>query len=153
MSIEPQNVTPEPPPRGWFSRNWLWFVPSMIALLCICPVGCCGGGFWMLFVGPKSSEPYQMALLKVKQDPTVIERLGEPLTDAFAVSNQSISVNADGSGAAHFEFTISGPKGPAKVQTEATRADGIWTTDKLRVVFDIGDEIDLAQPAAPPFDQ
>jgi hypothetical protein len=151
MSTEPQTFTPEPPPRGWWSRNWMWFVPSMVAVLCICPAGCCGGLFMTGMNVIKSSEPYQTALQRVQQDPTVIERLGEPITADFLANGQVNMVN-DG-GDARFDFTVRGPKGEAKVHTEATRAGGVWTTDTLRVTFGIGDEIDLAKPEAPAFDE
>jgi hypothetical protein len=129
---------PEGPQGSWWSRNWLWFVPAMGVLLCVCPVGCCGGFFVTIINGLKSTEPYQTALTRVKQDPVVIERLGEPIEAAWMVNGKSEFKNDTGS--ATYDFQVSGPKGTADVHTEAVRSGGVWETTVLRVTFGDGSD-------------
>ncbi len=62
--------------RGWFSRNLWWMLPAALMVV-VLPCGCCGGIFVWLIGSLKSSEPYQMALERVRTNPQVIEQLGK----------------------------------------------------------------------------
>src|SRR5947208_8024998 len=105
----PPPLTPQPhPPRGWWSRNWKWLVPtgclSFLAIgtafvLCI---------VFFAFSVIKSSDAYQTALNRGKQNPRVIAALGTPIKDGLVPSGKT-SVNGS-SGEADIAIPISGPK-------------------------------------------
>lgn len=116
---------PATPKKGWFGRNWLWFVPvTLLSTGCFCCLGC-GGIFFGVFQALKSSEPYQMALAHVQNDPQVIAALGEPIVEAGIVPFGAVEVENDhGSSTLHFQ--ISGPKGEAWVSSTAVREGGRW---------------------------
>ncbi|MHB1037877.1 MAG: cytochrome c oxidase assembly factor Coa1 family protein [Pirellulales bacterium] len=150
MDIPDERFAPEPKPRGWWSRNWKWFVPIVIVLpLCACGGGCAGLGyffFWGVEV-LKSAEPYKMAFDQVRQDRAVIQRLGEPIEDATWVPSGNIHIE-DGRGEASLDFDVSGPKGVAHVRAESRRVDSQWGVVLLEVTFDDGKKMILNAPKA-----
>src|SRR5215207_3583660 len=85
---------PFPPPpssprqRGWFARNWKWFLP----LIVIGPIVLCCGGVSAIFGGVfgmmKSSEPYKHAVRQAQADPRVTAVLGTPVEPRFFVSGK-----------------------------------------------------------------
>ena len=112
--------------RGWFSRNLWWLLPAALLVL-IVPCGCCGGILWWVIGSLKSSEPYQMALHRVQTAPKVIEKLGEPIEAASWMPTGNFSyhtINGVASGSASFDFSVSGPKGTARVHAEAVCGNG-----------------------------
>ena len=113
-----EGISVDKPRRGWWSRNWRWFVPTALlcsALLC---GGCCIGIFGAVFGVLKSSEPYQMALERVQKDPQLIQHLGEPIEEVGWFPSGEITVQ-NGRGDARFDFEVAGPKGKAHVRAEA----------------------------------
>ena len=124
--LDQGQVTPAPrPPRGWWSRNWLWFVPTTLLVMVVLCGGCCGGLFLLAISKIKSSEPYQMALEQVQNDPQVIEQLGEPIEEASWLPVGEITVE-NGGGEARLDFDVAGPKGKAHVRAQARRVAGKW---------------------------
>ncbi len=119
--------------RGWFKRNWKWFVPALILGPLL--IGAAGiGGFVLLRAnGYKSSEPYQMALSEVRQSTEVADRLGAPVADGW---NPSGNLPTDSkTGMARFNFSIYGPTGKADVSTAARLVEGEWGVTQLEVTF------------------
>jgi len=139
--------TPQPPPKkGWFGRNWLWFVPTIILL----PILVCGGCFGGLFVFGinqiKGSEPYQDALARAQADATVIERLGEPVEDATFIPQWNVSGDGTGtSGNSSGYIVLKGPKDTANARVNARMTDGNWEIIELEVTFSDGERIDLVR--------
>jgi hypothetical protein len=131
-----------PPQRGWWARNWLWAAPSGCLVLILLPLGCClgilGGGLMVL----KNSEPYQMALERVRTDPQVIQKLGEPVQEASWFPVGSVETNNDG-GSAILNFDVAGPKGKAHVMSQSKRIGGKWGITSLEVRFADGPPISL----------
>lgn len=123
-------------PRGtWFSRNWLWFVPSIVVLpMCLCG-GCCGGLFYIGSETLRSSEPYRMTIETAVKNPAVIKELGEPVVDATLFPMGGVNVRND-EGDANFVVKIEGPNGEAAVASEAKRRGGKWRLTYLHVTFD-----------------
>jgi hypothetical protein len=82
----------QPEKRGWWSRNWKWFVPvgclSMLALVAVVIVLI----VTLVFGALKSSDVYKQAMTKATANPTVISELGQPIESGWMVSG-SISVN------------------------------------------------------------
>jgi hypothetical protein len=145
---EPQ-FTPEPPPRSWFGRNWIWVVP----VGCLTPVLLCGGCFALIFFGVtgliKSSEPYGEAIAKAKANQEVRNQLGEPIAVGYWTTG-SVQVS-NGTGSANFIIPISGPKKSGIVFVEATKNAGKWEYSKLEVQPVGSDKrIDLRTPELKP---
>ncbi len=129
---------------SWWSRNWKWFVPvgclSMILLFCafIAVVFTAASGMM------KSSDAYKAGLARAQASAAVTEALGSPIAPGWFTSG---SVNlTGGSGEAHLEIPISGPKGKGTVYVEGTKSAGEWTYSKLEVVIAAsGARIDLQE--------
>lgn len=124
----------QPQRKGWWGRNWKWFVP----------VGCLTSlalvvGAIVLFISlicgvMKSSDAYKLAMVKVRANEEVVAKLGTPIEEGTFVSG---SVNVSGSsGKAELVIPISGPKGSGTVYVEATKSAGQWTFDELTVAPD-----------------
>lgn len=134
---------PAPPPAGWWSRNWKWFLPT----------GCCltplvlGGAFFafvvvVVFGAMKQSDVYKTAVGRAKADARVTSALGTPISEGWFLSGKT-NVNG-GSGDADLSIPISGPKGKGTIYAVATKSAGQWTYSKLAVKIDsTGETIDL----------
>ena len=132
-----------PPPRGWWSRNWKWFVPT----------GCCltplvlGGAFvaflvLVIFGALKQTDVYKTAVARAKSNPQVIAALGQPIEEGWFLSGSTET--SGGSGTANISIPISGPKGKGTIYAEATKSAGEWNYSKLVVKVDsTGETIDL----------
>jgi hypothetical protein len=136
-----QGFPPQEKQRGWWSRNWLWFVPTLLLTLIILCCGCFTGIFATV-VGQLRSEPYPEALELVRKDPRVIERLGEPVSDISWLPIGERQVEGD-RGTAKLSFEVAGPKGKARVQYQARCVDGKWGFTQLEVVFGPSDKISI----------
>jgi hypothetical protein len=129
------NQPSQPHARGWFSRNLWWLLPAVFLAL-VSPCCCCGGIFWWVVGSLKSSEPYRMALERVRTDRDVIGQLGEPVAEAGWMPTGNFSYHTDNgvtSGRANFDFSVSGPKGTARVHAEAVCRNGKWVFRILEV--------------------
>ena len=89
----------------------------------------------------KSSDGYQTALKRAKQDDRVTAALGSPIKDGLVPSGKT-SVNG-ASGDANLEIPISGPKGKATIYAVGTKSEGKWEFSKLTVQVENGETIDL----------
>ena len=94
----------------------------------------------------KDSEPYKIAIKRLKEDPRVAALLGGPIADEPVV-NGNITLAGD-RGNAGLEFRLYGKKTHAKIRVLATLADGAWTVDLLEIVADDGTKLVL-QGGAP----
>lgn len=94
----------------------------------------------------KSSDAYQTALTRAKNDPRVVAALGSPIKDGLVPSGKT-NVNGS-SGDADITIPISGPKGKATIYAVGTKSDGKWQFSKLAVQVDGGEMIDLNQRSA-----
>ena len=133
---------PSGPQRTWWGRNWIWVVPTSCVGCLLLPVGCVTALGFLLFGFLRSSEPYALALERARQEPRVIEALGEPIEVGWMMQG---SINFDGdSGHADFSIPLTGPRGSARVHVVAERAAGEWVYERLEVEIDAtGERIDL----------
>jgi len=134
-AASPPSQANPPRPRGWFSRNLWWLLPTAL-LAVVVPCGCCGGIFVWLIGSLKSSDPYQMALKRVRTDPQVVKQLGEPIAEAswMPMGNFSYNINNGvASGMATFDFSVSGPKDTAHVHADLVCRKGKWSFRVLEV--------------------
>lgn len=129
------------PPPNWWSRNWKWFVPTLVvtgmALIAAFVLAIMSFVFGMM----KSSEPYQTGLSRARADAAVVEALGEPITPGYFVQG-----NIDGSaasGEANLAIPLKGSRGAATLYVEANKRAGEWQYETLVVALDGGQRIDL----------
>ncbi len=129
------------PPPNWWSRNWKWFVPTLVvtgmALIAAFVLAIMSFVFGMM----KSSEPYQTGLSRARADAAVVAALGEPITPGYFVQG-----NIDGSaasGEANLAIPLKGSRGAATLYVEASKRAGEWQYETLVVALDGGQRIDL----------
>src|SRR5258708_11554092 len=90
---------PAPPPamalpKNWFSRNWKWFIPTLILGLVLLLTLVVGGLLTFVFGLLKSSEPYQHAVAVASSNPDVVRELGTPIVPGWYLSG---NINVSGS--------------------------------------------------------
>lgn len=142
----------EPRRRGWWSRNWKWFVPVGCLGLVLLGVLAAAGLFFGIMGGIKRSEVFQMALERARSSPAAVEALGEPIEPGWWVSG---SVNVSGAaGEASLAAPVSGPQGEGKLYVEGVKQAGEWRLTLLELEVEGGERIDLlaetvAGPAEP----
>jgi hypothetical protein len=137
-------VAPVAPRKGWWGRNWKWFVPTGCLTMLALVAGVIFLLLSLIFGVMKSSDAYKQAMVKVRADSAVTTTLGTPIKEGFFTSG---SVNVSGSsGSANLAIPISGPKGSGTVYVEATKSAGKWSFTKLVVAIDEADiTIDLLE--------
>ena len=135
------NTIPDPPPN-WWSRNWKWFVPTLVvtgmALIAAFILAIMSFVFGLM----KSSEPYQTGLSRARADAAVVAALGEPITSGYFVQG---NINTSGSsGEANLAIPLKGSRGAATLYVEASKQAGLWQYETLVVALDEGGQrIDL----------
>jgi hypothetical protein len=140
--VPPQGATPPPVRRSWWSRNWMWVVPTGCLTFVVLIAAFVGAIIMIVFGAMKSSDAYKMAVTRAKQNPQVVQALGTPIDEGLWVSGKT---NVEGSsGSADITIPISGPKGKARIYAVATKRAGRWTYSTLEVeVEGKGERIDL----------
>jgi hypothetical protein len=124
------------PRRGWWSRNWKWFVPVGCFSLVLIFVACIFAFFIVTLIPGsfKNTDVYRQAMAKASSNPEVVAQLGTPIKASMFPSG---SVNIEGSsGEARMTIPISGPKGKGNIYLEARKFGGEWTFQRLVVAID-----------------
>lgn len=149
--VEMSYPQPDQPKKGWFGRNWLWFVPVVILLPILC---CCGGGGALVWFGIQTITdlpPYKDSVAAVQQDADIQAELGSPISapGVFEMLSSGGDMNANSVGSSiDFDATvpISGPNGSGTLRIEAESNDGgaTWTYQVREFEIDAtGEVIDL----------
>ena len=139
------------PQKGWFGRNWIWFVPTIILLPVLC---CCGGGGGLMWFGIKTLTelpPYKDSIAAVQADPDIQAELGSPIPTpgVFGMMSSGGDMNVNSAGSSmQFDASvpISGPNGSGTLYVEAESNDGGASWIYIVREFEIngtGDVIDL----------
>src|SRR4030095_7438097 len=82
-----------PPERkGWFGRNWKWFVPVGCLTIVLMAVVFVAAVFYFVFGSIKSSYAYREAMTKTRSNAAVVRELGEPIEPGWLISGR-IDVN------------------------------------------------------------
>ena len=114
---------------GCLGRNWKWLV---LLLLLIC-VALSVVKLTQNARHIKNSEPFQMAMEKIRADAEVVKQLGEPLKPSWLPTGEVSSEAKVGN--ANFYFDLTGPKGTANVACQGRMIDGKWGLSTLKVTF------------------
>ena len=119
------------PSRGWWSRNWRWFVPVGSVVVVLGGVGFFVAIIALVFGVMKSTEVYETALFEAQTNPAVIEQLGNRIEDGLIFSG-NMEVNPS-SGYADIVIPISGQKGSGSLYVQAEKVAGSWQYSTLQV--------------------
>jgi len=148
------------PQKGWFGRNWMWFLPTVILLPILF---CCGGGWWLVSFGMNelmNTPPYVDTLAELESNDEVVNAIGTPITSPEGFSDLIDLMENGGSFNiaqvnSQMEFDakvpISGPNGRGTLIIAASSSDGgvTWDYSVREVQVDAtGDVIDLLTPGA-----
>src|SRR6185437_2204968 len=119
---------------SWFSRNWKWFVPTVIVGAILLLALFIGGIAALVFTGIKSSEPYQYAVTIASADARVTTQLGAPVMPGwYATGNINVS---DSSGNADLAIPLNGTLRHGTVYVVARKSAGVWHYRMLQVAID-----------------
>ncbi len=122
------------PRRGWWARNWKWFVPTLVVVFILLVAAFVFGILALVFGSMKMAEPYKYAMEQAQHSPVVVQRIGQPVKAGMLVSGQ---INVSGpTGHADLAIPISGPRGKATVYVVGDKSAGKWTYQTLEVQFE-----------------
>lgn len=135
MSYSPDGV----PQRGWFSRNWLWFVPVLLVFLglLVCGGGCVLSLMFSDRLIALGVPEIDQAVSTIQGNAEAREALGEPIErDGMPtrveqnVSGQTIT--------REIGFNVKGPKGTASVDMESETVGTTPTLKRIDVTLSDG---------------
>jgi len=87
---------------------------------------------WVLAVaGFRSSDAAQLALLTAGTNPTLIRKIGEPMTSGWLIVGNLRKELTTASGDAEMAIPVSGPKGDGTLYFKAVRTAGAWRLTEL----------------------
>jgi hypothetical protein len=145
MSTATQPAPPKTAARGWFARNWKWFVPSAF-LLVVVLAGIAAFGYVTVRLHRYRSHPvYELALSTVQESSSVKARLGEPIRQSGLLPERKFDLEGEIIHGLTLNFTVTGPKETAAVAAQANLLDGEWAVNGLRVRFPDGEQVNLTQ--------
>jgi len=120
--------------KSWFSRNWIWVVPTggclLIIILFVFGIGAAIFGVSKIFTG---SAPYEYAVEQASKNSSVIATLGEPVETA-GIMQGNISTTND-TGEVNIKIPLKGPKGKGSVTIKGQKIDGEWFYEELYVII------------------
>ncbi len=147
MSVATQDVSAmQPRKRGWFRRNWKWFVPGMLAVTALLAAIAVFSYIQVRSYRLRQNPAYQTALAAVQSSAEVQRRLGENIVDSDWNPQGAIEVRDNAAiGEARFNFTVAGPKGSGDVGAEARMVEGEWALSRLEVLFPDGERVRLTE--------
>ena len=131
-------VVPEQKPRGWWSRNWKWFVPTvLLGMILMC--GGCLAGIAAIFVSSlRHIEPYVTTMAKIDANKEAQEAFGQPVKDDswFPV------LTPDGNNM-DIRWDLSGPKGKGKSHVKSRMSNGKFEIVVIEVILPDGKKLVL----------
>lgn len=135
-------------PRSWWSRNWKWFVPTVIGVPILICAGVCGGIIYFGMSAIKQSAPYLAGLEAIDGHPAALAVLGSPI-EAGTITRWNFQIE-NNTGSADIALPVSGPKGGGLLSVKGTMINGQWTYSEIKLLPDDGSAaIDLTAAAAP----
>jgi hypothetical protein len=143
-------VVPAQKPRGWWSRNWKWFVPTVLLCLMLMCGGCLAGIFAIFVTGLRQIEPYKVTMQKIEDNKEAQEAFGQPIKDDswFPV------LTPDGNNM-DIRWDLAGPKGKGKAYVKSRSISGRLEVVVIEVILPDGRKLILHDEGggdvAPPF--
>ncbi|MGD9647640.1 MAG: cytochrome c oxidase assembly factor Coa1 family protein [Pirellulales bacterium] len=126
-----------PAKTGWWARNWLWFVPTIVvAPMLFCCLGC-GGLFAFVNASVRQMEAYRLAVDMVEGSEDLAAVIGEPIEvddSLFSPARASYSNSSDGSRQLQVLFAVRGPRGRATVAAKAKQDNDDWSLVQLEAL-------------------
>ena len=120
--------------KSWFSRNWIWVVPTggclLIIILFAFGIGAAIFGVSKIFTG---SAPYEYAVEQASKNEQVIEQLGAPVETAGIMQGNISTTN--NSGEVDIKIPLKGPKGRGSVTIKGQKIDGEWFYEEFYVII------------------
>ncbi|HEX5706461.1 MAG TPA: cytochrome c oxidase assembly factor Coa1 family protein [Pyrinomonadaceae bacterium] len=149
MQQNPYSWSPTPqqpqPSKGWWGRNWKWFLPTGCLGLLLLIVAFVAAIVFFVFSTIKSSDVYRNAVEQARANPSVVQEMGEPIEEGWYVTG---SVKND---FASLEIPISGPKRSGTIYAVALRDAGEWQYTRLEVKIEgIDGRVQILNPLLPP---
>ena len=149
------------PKKGWFGRNWLWFLPTVILLPLLC---CCGGPMGLIWFGVgKALEmpPYVDSVALAEQNAEVQNQLGTPIEapegvmDLFTMMQDGGQFNLNQTGSQVLfdaNVPLTGPNGTATLWIDAESNDGgaTWIYNMQEIELPDGTTVDLISGGTQP---
>src|SRR5882672_9217001 len=125
-------MNPHPPEqKGWFGRNWKWFIPTGCLSIVLIVAVSIGAVVYFAFASIKSSDIYRESLTRAKSNAAVVQELGEPIEAGWQISgNINVSGNSRN---ADVKIPISGPKKGGAIYATAKKKQGKWDFSALEV--------------------
>lgn len=129
--------------KGWFARNWLWFVPVSGCLIVIVGILVVAGGLvWGVSNMVSDSDAYQVAMEQAQNNQMVVDLLGEPI-EKNGMTSANIQWN-NGTKTSELGIPIKGPEGEAIIYVEGIAKGEKWEYQVMEVyVADTDTTIDL----------
>jgi hypothetical protein len=127
--------TPTAGRKNWFSRNWKWFVPTLVMVVFVLPLALCGGA---IFAVIRNSDVAKESLLRAQSNPLLVQKLGTPIEEGWLVGG-SIDTSTT-SGDADLAVPISGPKGKGKIYVTAHKSAGVWSYSVMEAAIEGSDQ-------------
>jgi hypothetical protein len=129
-----RGLTPTAVSTGWFSRNWKWFVPTLLIVFLVLPVALLAS----IFAAMKNLDVAKESLLRAQKNALVVQKLGTPIAEGWLVSG-SFNISPT-SGDADLAVPISGPKGQGKIYVTAQKRAGLWSYSVMEAAIDGSDQ-------------
>jgi len=129
--------------KGWWGRNWGWFVPSACLGCLILPVACVGGCLWLGVSQLDSFGPFEEVIAAANRHPKVEERLGAPIKMDWRGFSDGMNATVD-ERRAEMTLKVKGTRGRGILRVVAHRRNGIWEYNVAELqVHDPDESIDL----------
>lgn len=120
--------------KSWFSRNWMWVVPTggclTVIVLILLGIGATIFGVSKILT---SSAPYEYAVEQASNNTQVIELLGNPVETAGIMQGKISTTN--NSGQVDIKIPLKGSKEKGSVTIKGYKTDGEWTYEELYVLI------------------
>jgi hypothetical protein len=104
--------------------------------------------FFVVMLFMRGADASVESLKRAQNSPQVKAALGDPITMGWWVMGSFSSTAEEGQ--ANLTIPVSGPRGSASIQTEATKEKGTWNYTRMSADLPSGQTIDLLQPLPSP---
>jgi hypothetical protein len=140
---------PMPDRRGWWDRNWKWFVPTGCLTVLLAGAMFVAGIFALVVGMMRQSDAYGEAMRRARASTQLQAAIGTPMEEGRFVTG---SFEESGpSGTASLAIPVSGPRGGATIYVEGRKSAGQWQYDVLVAQLDAsGERIELEPAESPP---